>query len=68
MAGGFTTAGIADGQRAREQILGEWELAEERKLALAEPGSLGAFGFEFHLEVIILQETAKEQAKLRTRK
>jgi hypothetical protein len=30
MAGGFTTAGIADGQRAREQILGEWELAEQR--------------------------------------
>jgi hypothetical protein len=68
MAGGFTAAGIANGQRAWEQILGEWELAEERKLALAKPGSLGTFGLEFHLEVIILQETAKEQAKSRTRK
>jgi hypothetical protein len=58
MAGGFTAAGIANGQRAREQILGEWELAEQRKLALAEPGSLGTSGFEFHLEVIILQEQA----------
>jgi hypothetical protein len=58
MAGGFTAAGIADGQRAREQILGKWEFAEQRKLALAEPGSLGTFGCEFHIEVIILQEQA----------
>jgi hypothetical protein len=38
--------------------LGELELAEQRKLALTEPGSLGALGFEFHLEVILLQEHA----------
>jgi len=29
MAGGFTAAGIADGQRAGKQILGELELAKQ---------------------------------------
>src|ERR1035441_329749 len=41
MAGGFTATGKADGQRAGEQILGECELAEQGKLALAEAGGLG---------------------------
>jgi hypothetical protein len=49
---------MADGERAGKQLLGERELAEQRKLALAEVGSLGAFGLELHLGVIILQEQA----------
>ena len=44
MASGLSTAGMAEGQRAGQQILGERELAEQRKFALAEAGSFGAFG------------------------
>ena len=68
MAGGFTAAGMADGERARKQILGKLELAEQRKFALAEPGSLGTLGLEFHLEVILLQEVAQTKPNSRTRK
>jgi hypothetical protein len=50
---------MADGQRARKQILGELELAKQRKFALAEAGSLGAFGFKLHLDVILLQEQSQ---------
>jgi hypothetical protein len=48
--------------------LGEWELVEQRKLALAEAGSLGTLGFAFHLGVIILQELARDQPNMRMRK
>jgi hypothetical protein len=55
MAGRLATTGMADGERAGEQILGELELAEQRKFALAEPGSFGSLGLGFHLGVILLQ-------------
>jgi hypothetical protein len=59
---------MADAQRAWQQILGEWELAEQGKFALTEPGSLGTFGLEIHLGVSILQVLRQGQLNLRTRK
>jgi hypothetical protein len=44
--------------------LGEWELAEQRKLALAEAGSLGALDLGVHLAVIILQEMIRSKRNL----
>jgi hypothetical protein len=47
---------MADGKTARKQFLGEWELAEQSKFALAEPSSLGTLRLDFHLGVSLLQE------------
>jgi hypothetical protein len=68
MAGRLATTGIAEGERTRKQILREWELAEQRKFALAEPGGFGTLGLAFHLVVIVLQEQAPGQHKSRARK
>jgi hypothetical protein len=48
--------------------LREWELAEQRKFALAEPGGFGTLGLAFHLVVIVLQEQAPGQHQSRARK
>jgi len=44
VAGRFSAAGMADGEGAGQEILGEGELAEQGEFALAEAGSLGAVG------------------------
>ena len=46
MTSGFATAAMADGERTGQQIFGERELSDRRKLALAEPGRFEPFGSE----------------------
>jgi hypothetical protein len=50
---------MAEGERTGEQIFGELELAEQSKLALAEPGGFRALRLRCHLAVIILQEVGQ---------
>ena len=61
MAGGLAAAGVADRKRTGKQIFWKLELANECKLALAEPGGLRAFGLGRHLGVTILQELHQGQ-------
>jgi hypothetical protein len=74
MAGGFATSGGGLGERARQQVFGEGEAAQEFKLALAEAGGLGAFGSGegreggSHLEAIMLQEKQNRKDLFGTRK
>jgi hypothetical protein len=55
-------------QRARQQVLGELELANQAELALAQPGSFGAFWFDLHLNTIMYTELGKIKGFHRTRK
>jgi hypothetical protein len=68
MAGRLSTTGIADGERARKDILGQLELAEQCKFALAKPGGFGTFGLRFHLAVILLQELEQSKQDPRVRR
>jgi hypothetical protein len=49
MASGSATAGVGLGERTREQVVGDREMAQELELALAEARGLGTFGFDIHL-------------------
>jgi hypothetical protein len=53
MTGRLAAAEMAEGERARESILGDMETAHELKLALAESRSGGASGLIIHLSVSI---------------
>jgi hypothetical protein len=68
MAGRLSTTGMADRERTGEQIIGETELADQRELALPEPGGLWTLGLGLHLAVILLQDDQGSQQNLRTRK
>lgn len=67
MAGGLSTASVADRPRTGQEVLGQLELAQERELALAEPGGLGASGLRFYLDVVIQQEMVRCQQNFRAR-
>jgi hypothetical protein len=53
MTGGLTAAAVAERKRTGEQIGGDGEAAEELELALTESCSLGPFGCDLHMHVII---------------
>jgi hypothetical protein len=56
MACGFAAAAMSLTQRARQQVLGELELANQAELALAQPRGQGAFRFDFNLNTIMYTE------------
>jgi hypothetical protein len=68
MAGRLSTTSLADGKRTGKQIFGELELADQRKLALAEPGGFRALGLRTHLDVTILQELGQGKQNSRMQK
>ena len=68
MAGGFAAAAMAEGERTRQQVFGEVELAEDGELPLPPAGGFGAFGFGVHLNTIMYSEESKIKHLFRTRK
>ena len=59
MACGFAAPAMSLTQRARQQVLGELELANQAELARAEPSGLGAYWFALYLNTIIYTELEK---------
>jgi hypothetical protein len=68
MACGFAAPAMSSTQRARQQVLGELELANQAELALAQPSGLGAFWFALHLNTIMYTELEKLKGFFQTRK
>jgi hypothetical protein len=68
MTCGFATPAMSLTQRARQQVRGELELANQAELALAQPSGLGAFWFNFHLNTIMHTDLKKIKSLFRTRK
>jgi hypothetical protein len=56
MATGLATAAVSEGKRARKQVRGDGEAAEEFELALPETSGLWTFRCDFHMNVIIHAE------------
>jgi hypothetical protein len=68
MARRFAAPAMSLTKRARQQILGELELANQAELALAQPSGFGALWFDLHLNTIMYAEREKIKGFFRTRK
>jgi hypothetical protein len=59
VARGLATAGVVEDQRTGKEVVRDWELAEECKLALTQTRGKRSFGCDFHLVYIFTQDNAK---------
>jgi hypothetical protein len=65
VAGWLAAADLHLRQRAGQEIFRNLEATEEFELALAQAGSLWAFGFPIHFNEILIEDNSMRQALLR---
>jgi hypothetical protein len=68
VAGWLAAADLHLRQRAGQEIFRNLEAEEESELALAQAGSLRAFGFPIHVDEKLIEVNSMRQALLRMRK